>query len=122
VSTVNGNANLSKVTTNALSVLEAIGQPSVSVFPGSARPFCRTVHVSDDIHGASGLAGTDLLPVPKRNALAHCNAIKEMRDALLSCPRNTAWLIATGPLTNVALLFAIYPEAASHVSSSTMDL
>jgi uridine nucleosidase len=38
-----------------------------------------------------------------------------MRDALLAQPPDTAWVIATGALTNVALLFATFPEVASHI-------
>lgn len=38
-----------------------------------------------------------------------------MRDALLAHPKGTPWVIATGTLTNVALLFATFPEVAEHV-------
>ena len=38
-----------------------------------------------------------------------------MRDALLSQPKDTAWVVATGTLTNVAILFATFPEVAEHV-------
>ena len=38
-----------------------------------------------------------------------------MRDALTAQPPNTAWLVATGTLTNVALLFAVFPELAAHI-------
>lgn len=38
-----------------------------------------------------------------------------MREALLSQPYGRPWLIATGALTNVALLFATFPELAEHV-------
>jgi uridine nucleosidase len=38
-----------------------------------------------------------------------------MRDALMSCPPGSAWLVAVGPMTNVALLFATYPEVAGHL-------
>jgi uridine nucleosidase len=38
-----------------------------------------------------------------------------MRDALLAQPAGTPWLIATGALTNVALLFATFPEVAGHI-------
>lgn len=115
ISTTHGNAPLSKTTLNALSVLQAIGQPQIPVIPGASRPFCRTVETAVDIHGESGLEGTDLLPVPERKPLTHCNAIKEMHDALIATPANTAWVIATGPCTNTALLFATYPSLASHI-------
>jgi uridine nucleosidase len=115
ISTVYGNAPLEKTTNNALAILEAIGKPAIPVFPGVKNPFGRTIHTATDIHGESGLDGTDLLPKPSRTALSHCNAIREMRDTLLACPPSTAWLVATGALTNVALLFATFPEVATHV-------
>ncbi|KAK6382696.1 uncharacterized protein PV06_03660 [Exophiala oligosperma] len=116
VSTVHGNASLQKCTNNALSVLEAIGKPEIPVVPGSSRPFCRTVDTASDIHGESGLAGTSLLPQPSRLPLSHCNAVKEMRDALLAQPKNTSYLVTCGPLTNAALLFATFPEVAEHIA------
>ncbi|KAJ9608417.1 Uridine nucleosidase 1 [Cladophialophora chaetospira] len=116
VSTVHGNAPLSRTTVNALSVLEAIGKPQIHVCPGSSKPFCRPGKTAPDIHGASGLAGTNLLPEPARSALTHCNAILEMKEALFSQPGGTAWLVATGPLTNIALLFATFPSLADHIA------
>jgi uridine nucleosidase len=38
-----------------------------------------------------------------------------MRDALLAQPKGTPWVVATGTLTNVALLFATFPEVAEHI-------
>ena len=38
-----------------------------------------------------------------------------MYEALLACPPNTAWLVATGALTNIALLFSIFPSVATHI-------
>jgi uridine nucleosidase len=38
-----------------------------------------------------------------------------MRNALLGEPKGTSWVVATGALTNVALLFATFPEVAEHI-------
>lgn len=38
-----------------------------------------------------------------------------MRHAILSEPKDSAWIVATGTLTNVALLFAIFPEVVEHI-------
>ena len=38
-----------------------------------------------------------------------------MRMALLGQPKGKPWLVATGALTNVALLFAVFPELADHI-------
>lgn len=115
VSTVHGNASLVKTTSNALSVLKAIGKSHVPVHPGSRKPFCRDAKHAPDIHGDSGLDGTGLLPQPDRRPLSYCNAIADMKDALMRCPPQTAWLVATGALTNIALLFAVFPEVAAHI-------
>ncbi|OAX83611.1 hypothetical protein ACJ72_02024 [Emergomyces africanus] len=115
ISTVHGNSSLQNTTFNAGSILEAIGRSDIPVYPGAAKPFCRAAVHAPDIHGVSGLDGTDLLPAPTRPPMESSNAIVAMRDALLSQPKNTAWLVATGALTNVGLLFATYPEVAEHV-------
>ncbi|CAG7992853.1 unnamed protein product [Penicillium olsonii] len=114
ISTVNGNAPLDNVTENGLSVLEAIGATEVPLYAGTRRPFCRDIRSASEIHGGSGLAGTDLLPKATCKPRSG-NTIEAMREALLSCPAQTAWLVAVGPLTNVALLFAVYPEVATHI-------
>ncbi|EXJ81221.1 DNA glycosylase [Capronia epimyces CBS 606.96] len=116
ISTVHGNASLRNTTANALSILEAIGKPDFPVFPGSAHPFCRVIHTASDIHGVGGLAGTDLLPKPPAVTLTNCNAVWEMRKALRAQPEGTAWLVACGPLTNVALLFAVDPDLSNHIA------
>lgn len=38
-----------------------------------------------------------------------------MREALMAKPAGTPWLVATGALTNVALLFATFPEVGDHI-------
>ena len=115
VSTIHGNASLEKTTKNALRVLEAIGRPEVPVYPGARKPFCRPAHHAPDIHGDSGIDGTDLLPVTTRKPVTNCNPILDMYEALIRQPPGTAWVVATGTLTNVALLFSTFPELVSHI-------
>lgn len=43
------------------------------------------------------------------------NAILAIRDAILAEPKGTPWLVATGTLTNIGLLFATFPEVAEHI-------
>jgi uridine nucleosidase len=44
------------------------------------------------------------------------DAIVEIKAALMMQPKGTAWLVATGPLTNVAVLFATFPAVAEHIA------
>lgn len=65
--------------------------------------------------GLSGLDGTALLPNPTSPPITSVNAILAMREALLSQPIDSAYLVATGALTNIALLFATFPEVVCHI-------
>ncbi|PGH08370.1 DNA glycosylase [Blastomyces parvus] len=115
ISTVHGNGSLENTTVNAGCILEAMGRSDIPVYLGAAKPFCRAAVHAPDIHGLSGLDGTDLLPTPTRPPVRNPNAIVAMRDALLAQRKNTAWLVATGTLTSVGLLFATFPEVAEHI-------
>ncbi|KAK2877201.1 hypothetical protein FQN49_001351 [Arthroderma sp. PD_2] len=120
ISTVHGNGSLENTTTNAGSILEAIGRSDIPVYPGAKKPFCRKAVHAEDIHGTSGIDGTDLLPAPTKPAVTNVSAYIAMRDALLAQPKDTAWVVATGTLTNVGILFATFPEVAEHVRGVSM--
>jgi hypothetical protein len=89
----------------------------VSAFSCPVMVLTSTAYSNTRLHetGASGLDGTDLLPKASRAPVTDKNPILAMRDALLAQPPRTSWLIATGALTNVGLLFATFPEVASHI-------
>ncbi|KAI2618493.1 Inosine/uridine-preferring nucleoside hydrolase [Hypoxylon sp. NC1633] len=116
ISTVHGNASLEKTTRNALSVLSAIGKlGAIPVTAGAAHALHRDpVHAPTDIHGETGLDGTSLLPRAPTPlvAAAHAGpgAVAAMAAALRGCAAGTAWIAATGALTNVAALFAAHPD------------
>lgn len=65
--------------------------------------------------GSSGLDGTTCLPTPIVQATRKPNAVLAMRHSLMEQPKGTAWVVATGALTNIALLFATFPELAQHI-------
>ncbi|TVY82989.1 Uridine nucleosidase, partial [Lachnellula suecica] len=114
LSTVHGNSSLPHTTHNALSLLTALGTPQIPVYPGASASLTRPAVHAPAIHGESGLDGTDLLPKP---ASKHVDepAVAAMAKALLSTPPGSAWLVATGALTNIALLFSSHPEVAAHI-------
>jgi inosine-uridine nucleoside N-ribohydrolase len=108
VTTVCGNQTLDKTTANALRVLEFAGRSDVPVHAGADRPLLRPVRVADHVHGESGLDGPELPSPSTRPGAQHAvdfvaERIRE-RDGKVT-------LVLTGPLTNVALLFALHPDA-----------
>lgn len=114
ISTVHGNAPLTHTTYNATSLLTAMSATHIPVYAGANSGLIRPAVHAGDIHGESGLDGTSLLPTP---AIPHVDepAIAAMATALLSTKEGTAWLVATGALTNIARLFEEYPHVASHI-------
>jgi purine nucleosidase/pyrimidine-specific ribonucleoside hydrolase len=112
VTTVAGNQTLDKTTRNAQKVLALAGASDIPVAAGCDRPLVGELTVADDIHGASGLDGPDLdVPVAET---AGVHAVHLMRQLIEDCAEPVT-LIATGPLTNVALLLRTHPEIASRV-------
>ncbi|GAB1310914.1 Uridine nucleosidase [Madurella fahalii] len=117
ISTVFGNASLEKTTRNATSILTAISKASeIPVYVGASKALFRpTMHAPTDIHGDTGLDGTDLLPAPTVPAITSIPAIDAAYAALKATPPNTAWVVATGAFTNAAALFLKYPDLVAHV-------
>ncbi|KAL2142334.1 hypothetical protein VTI28DRAFT_1343 [Corynascus sepedonium] len=122
VSTVFGNASLEKTTRNAMSILTAIGKASeIPVYVGASHALHRPpMHAPTDIHGETGLDGTDLLPPPAAAARTTPPAIDAAYAALKATPPGTAWVVATGAFTNAAALFLKYPDLAGHVKGLSL--
>jgi purine nucleosidase len=112
VTTVAGNQTVDKTTRNALRILALAGVADVPVAAGCARPLVGELTVAEEIHGSSGLDGPDLdLPVAE---VAGVHAVELMRRLIVSGDEPVT-LIATGPLTNVALLLRGHPEVVPRV-------
>jgi inosine-uridine nucleoside N-ribohydrolase len=103
VTTVAGNQTLEKTTTNAIRVLELAGRGDVPVAVGSPRPLVREPFVAAYVHGETGLDGPKLAAPQAEPVAGH--AVDFLAERM-----EGATLVATGPLTNVALLLARYPD------------
>jgi len=112
VTTVSGNQTLEKTTANAIRVLDHVGRGEVSVAAGADRPLVRERHVAAEVHGETGLDGPDLPPPARAAEQAH--AVDWIAMTLLARP-HAVTLVPTGPLTNIALFLARYPELAVRI-------
>jgi purine nucleosidase len=108
VTTVAGNQTLAKTTANAIRVLEFVGRDDVPVAAGADRPLVREQVVASNVHGETGLDGPDL-PPPQASPLEQ-HAVDFLADKIREHD-GAVTLVPTGPLTNVALLLALHPDA-----------
>ena len=112
VTTVGGNVRLEHTTRNALAVLQLLGA-DVEVHAGAAGPLHGgSVDDAGHVHGESGLAGATL-PELRREA-ASTDAVGYLVEVTREHPG--AWLVATGPLTNVAQALQRDPTLAERVA------
>src|SRR6266516_7784143 len=113
VTTVAGNVGLAQTTANALSVLEFAGRPGVPVAAGSPVPLLRPPIDARHVHGESGL-GRASLPPPQARPL-DVGATDLIIDTIGASPGEIT-LVATGPLTNLALAVRRQPALARQVA------
>ena len=113
ITTVAGNAPLDRTTHNALVMRELLGI-DVPVHAGAARPLLAEPVAGDDIHGASGLDGA-ALPEPTRPVDSD-DAAAFIVDSCRDQPGT--WIVAVGPLTNVALALRRRPTSWTRSAGS----
>jgi purine nucleosidase len=112
ITTVAGNVSLDKTTANALAVASFVGAGHVPVTAGAAAPLLRPAHGAGRVHGESGL-GAAVLPTPARVA-EDGHAIDFIVNTIAAAPGEIT-LVATGPLTNIALAVRREPRLVDWV-------
>lgn len=95
VTTVSGNAPLAATTANAL-LVTALLKASTPVHAGAAKPLLGAPVHAAAVHGESGLAGVDRMEHDRTPASEDAVAF------LLDAAAPDVWIIALGPLTNLA--------------------
>ena len=112
ITTVAGNVGLTRTTANALAVCEYIGAAGTPVTAGCAGPLLRPALDARQVHGESGLGGA-VLPAPTASP-APGHAIDYIIETVRAAPGQIT-LVATGPLTNIALAVKREPRLADWV-------
>jgi pyrimidine-specific ribonucleoside hydrolase len=114
VTTSAGNQVPEKTYQNARRLLALAGREDVPVARGAAKPLRRNLIIADYVHGESGLDGADL-PEPSVAPLEQ-GALEAM-VGLLRRSDTPITIVATGPLTNVAILLLAHPELKEKIDS-----
>lgn len=117
VTTVGGNVGIARTTANALALREYLHFEQVPVAAGAGEPLAGTTRDASHVHGETGLGNTNL-PVATR-ALDDRHAVDFIIETLRAQP-GAIHLVATGPLTNIALALTREPALARWVASFTI--
>jgi purine nucleosidase len=112
ITSVAGNVGLAKTTANALAVCEFVGAGGTPVTAGCDGPLLRPPIDAREVHGDSGLGGATLPPPAAGPAPGH--AIDYIIEEIGAAPGEIT-LVATGPLTNIALAVKREPRLAGWV-------
>lgn len=110
ISSVCGNTTVDNVFWNNHRINGLMGT-DYPVYRGAEKPLMQELHVSTAFHGKNGIGDAEL-PVPEEAVIREEHAW----DALYACAKaypHELRLIATGPLTNIAIAFTKYPELPS---------
>jgi len=115
ISTVSGNVSLAQTTANTLTVLDILDAPLIPVAAGAAAPLLAPAITAGDVHGNDGLGGMIRAFPPTRRRAAE-DAPCLLLEAIRRFPGELI-LIATAPLTNLALAIRRDPETMRHLRS-----
>ena len=107
---VMGNVRLDHVVANTLAVLALAGRDDVEVAAGAAHPLTADHEPFPEVHGDRGLGRAT--PPPARAAVSARSATRAIVDTARARPGEVL-LVATGPLTNVALALEEEPALPS---------
>ncbi len=112
VTTVAGNVSLEHTTNNALAVVQMLGL-DIEVHSGAAGPLTGEAgRFASFVHGENGLIGATLPEVTRQ--VASTDAVSYILSATIENPG--AWIVAIGPLTNIATALQREPALIDRIS------
>ncbi|GEO70059.1 nucleoside hydrolase [Levilactobacillus acidifarinae] len=113
VTTVGGNQTLENVTKNAKHILSAT-HSNIELASGQSQPLVKEFYPATNAHGDSGMDGPkfssqdDTYPLSSQNAVTFLHKKIQLSSELVT-------IVATGPLTNIALLLKTFPEVKDSI-------
>lgn len=112
ITIVAGNQTLEKTAVNALKVCQHLNI-DCEVYKGSAEPLVREKQeIADNIHGETGLDGPVFEELNRK--INEKNAVQYIVDTVMTSTSKVT-LVATGPLTNIALALKYEPKIKENI-------
>ncbi|RHW52317.1 hypothetical protein DS831_03050 [Bombilactobacillus bombi] len=113
MTTVGGNGILKNVTRNLQHLLWFLKQET-PMAPGQAEPIIKNLKNATEIHGENGLAGPTFPKEADQYPIANNNGVTFLHQ-IISQSETPVTIVATAPLTNIALLLKVFPEDRQNI-------
>lgn len=113
ITTVGGNVGLDKTQRNARLTCDLAGVSDVPVYAGCAAPLMRPLTTAEAVHGETGIDGLDIHE--PRLAVQTEHGVDYLVRTLTDSEPGKETLVATGPLTNIAMALNKAPDIARRI-------
>jgi inosine-uridine nucleoside N-ribohydrolase len=111
ITAVSGNVGVEQVTENVLRLLAYFGRSDIPVYRGASHALLQGRVRAVSVHGENGLGGIELPPAT--TAVQEETAPTGLRNLLAAHPGAT--VVTLGPLTNLAMMLNLFPDAAGNI-------
>lgn len=120
VTAVSGNQSVDKTFANAIKLMDIAGASETPVYCGQSKPMLKTPKHDAGIHGESGIDGSPTLNNFRTREIPMewktTKGVLAMANGIQTCTSEQVTIIATGALTNVALMLQLYPELEAKIA------
>ena len=111
VTTVAGNQTIDKVSGNALKIIDFLNL-KVPVAKGMETHLMKPVNVAEEAHGEDGLGGVEIPEAVSETEKEH--GVLYLHRILME-QKEKITLVVTGPCTNIAMLFRLFPQVKEKI-------
>jgi len=113
ITTVGGNVGIENTTKNAIDLVTFLGKDT-PIAKGSGEPLLSQSKTAAQVHGNSGIGEYQFEAGGNTSLLMQEHAVIEMKNQIFSATAPVT-LVPIGPLTNIALLFKMFPETKENI-------
>ncbi len=110
---VAGNVPLDKTRRNLAMVVEIAGRSDIPLYSGCVRPMMRDLVTAEYVHGKTGINGIDVFE--PAIGMQEKHGVEFIIESLRAASQQTT-IVATGPLTNIAMALVKAPDIAGKIS------